>query len=116
LLNVWATWCPPCREEMPSLDRLQVKLGGPAFEIVAVSIDRGGASVVDGFFRTYRLRSLQRYIGESDTTLRRLGSAGVPTTLLIDRQGREVWRHAGAAVWDRDEMVQFMRKTMAAPD
>jgi len=116
LLNVWATWCPPCREEMPSLDRLQTKLGSPTFEIVALSIDRGGASVVDGFFRSYRVRSLQRYIGESDTTLRRLGIAGVPGTLLIDRQGREIWRHAGATVWDREEMVRFLRKTIDTPD
>jgi len=116
LLNVWATWCAPCREEMPSLDRLQAKLGSPTFEIVAISIDSGGASMVDSFFRTYRLRRLQRYFGESDTTLRRLGIAGVPATLLIDRQGREVWRHSGATVWDRDGMVQFMRETIANPN
>ena len=112
LLNVWATWCPPCREEMPSLDRLQAKLGSPTFEVVAISIDSGGAIVVDSFFRTYRLRSLRRYMGENDTTLRRLGIVGVPATLLIDRQGREVWRHAGATVWDQEEMVRFLRETI----
>src|SRR3989304_1536989 len=62
LLNVWATWCPPCRKEMPTLDRLQAKLGGARFEVVALSIDRGGPSVVRSFYDEIEITALRIYI------------------------------------------------------
>ena len=106
LLNVWATWCPPCREEMPSLDRLQKALGGPAFEVVALSIDAGGAPVVKRFYDEIGIRSLAIYVDPGMRAAGQLATPGVPTTLLIDRAGRELGRHAGPAQWDSPEAMR----------
>lgn len=100
LLNVWATWCAPCRAEMPTLDRLQGSLGSKDFEVVALSIDRDGQAAVKHFFRETHVQSLGIYVDKSSEALTRLGIVGVPTTLLVDRDGREVARHTGPAVWD----------------
>jgi thiol-disulfide isomerase/thioredoxin len=110
LLNIWATWCPPCRKEMPSLDRLQQQLGGPDFEVVALSIDHEGVSVVKRFFKEIDIRALAIY---NDKTVRAgldLGAVGIPTTLLIDRSGREIGRVAGPAEWDSPEAVETIQR------
>lgn len=108
LLNVWATWCPPCREEMPSLDRLQKALGGPAFEVVALSIDAGGAPVVKRFYDEIGIRSLAIYVDPGMRAAGQLAAPGVPTTLLIDGEGRELGRHAGPAQWDSAEALRVI--------
>lgn len=113
LLNVWATWCPPCREEMPSLDRLQKALGGPAFEVVALSIDAGGAPVVERFYKEMGIASLAIYIDPGMRSASQLATPGVPTTLLIDREGRELGRHAGPAQWDSPEALRVISSYMA---
>ena len=112
LLNVWATWCPPCREEMPSLDRLQKALGGPAFEVVALSIDAGGAPVVKRFYDEIGIRSLAIYVDPGMRAAGQLATPGVPTTLLIDREGRELGRHAGPAQWDSPQALRVISGNM----
>jgi thiol-disulfide isomerase/thioredoxin len=106
LVNIWATWCPPCREEMPSLDRLQKALGGPGFEVVALSIDTGGASAVQGFYREIGIGSLAVYVDSSMRATSQLSAPGVPTTLLVDARGRELGRHSGPAKWDDAGVVR----------
>jgi thiol-disulfide isomerase/thioredoxin len=113
LLNVWATWCPPCLEEMPTLDRLQAALGGPGFEVVALSIDHGGLPVVQAFFDRTSIKHLQPYMDTFGDAQSNLAVAGVPLTLLIDREGREIGRKLGPAVWDNPRMVQLIRSRMA---
>ena len=113
LLNIWATWCGPCREEMPTLDRLQAKLGGPDFEVVALSIDRAGIGVVSAFYDEIGVQQLAKYIDESSRTAGELNAVGLPTTLLIDREGREIGRHVGPAQWDTSEMVDFLEQQIA---
>lgn len=113
LLNVWATWCTPCREEMPTLDRLQDTLGGPGFEVVALSIDRGGLAIVREFFSSVGIKHLRPYIDSFDEASASLVAAGVPLTLLIDREGREIGRKLGAAVWDDAPTQQLIRGVMA---
>ena len=108
LLNLWATWCPPCVKEMPTLDRLQATLGGPDFEVVALSIDSGGVPVVEAFFRRTSVKLLHPYV-DSFHDAGVLGTAGIPLTLLIDRDGREIGRKLGPAEWDRPEMVALIR-------
>lgn len=108
LLNIWATWCGPCREEMPTLDRLQAKLGGPHFEVVALSIDRAGIGMLSEFYAEIGVQHLARYIDESGKAAGELSALGLPTTLLIDREGREIGRHVGPAEWDTPEMVDFL--------
>src|SRR5919106_6203805 len=109
LLNIWATWCAPCRREMPTLERLQAELGGPDFEVVALSIDRKGLPVVKEFYEELGLRELGMYVDASAKASRELSALGVPTTLLIDRDGTELGRLAGPAEWDSPEMVSFIR-------
>jgi len=108
LLNVWAPWCAPCREEMPALDRLQQKLGGPGFEVVALSIDAGGAPAVKQFYDEIGIRSLAIYVDRSMRTTATLGIVGLPTTLLVDTEGREIGRHIGPAQWDAPEAVRMI--------
>jgi len=116
LLNIWATWCGPCRKEMPALDRLQAALGGPEFEVVALSIDRGGTDAVRKFFADIGIRTLAMYLDSSGQALRTLSALGLPTTLLIDREGREIGRLIGPAEWDSPEMVEFVRCVVAKGD
>jgi thiol-disulfide isomerase/thioredoxin len=109
LLNFWATWCAPCRREMPALDRLQARLGGDDFEVLALAVDRGGAAKVKAFFDELGIERLELYIDSSTRALRTLGAYGLPTTLLIDRTGKEVMRVIGAAEWDGAEVVDLVR-------
>lgn len=117
LLNIWATWCPPCRQEMPTLDRLQAKLGGPDFEVLALSIDQGpqSLSLIQEFYLQSGIKSLATYIDSSGGATRDLGVAGLPTTLLIDRQGQELGRKIGPAEWDSPEVLDLIRGYLAAP-
>lgn len=108
LLNIWATWCIPCRKEMPALDRLQTALGSNDFEVVPLSIDRD-MDLVRKFYLEVGLQKLGKYRDRSGRATRELGAVGIPTTLLIDREGREIGRLIGPAEWDSPEMVQFIR-------
>ncbi len=110
LLNVWATWCVPCRKEMPTLDRLQSILGGADFQIVALSIDRQGLDVVRKFYGDIGIKHLAMYVDRGGRAVRDLSAAGLPTTLLIDRAGREIGRLVGPAEWDAPGMVAFIRR------
>jgi thiol-disulfide isomerase/thioredoxin len=113
LLNVWATWCLPCRKEMPTLDRLQAALGGDDFEVVPLSIDRGGAERVKKFYAEIVIQHLPIYVDSSRTANSALDAIGLPVTLLIDRQGRELGRMSGAAEWDAPEMIAFLKSIIA---
>ncbi len=112
LLNVWATWCPPCREEMATLDRLQAALGGATFEVVTVSMDSGGLPVVQAFFRQVGVKHLHPYL-DAFHEVGDLGAVGIPLTLLIDREGREAARKVGPATWDDPKVVQTIRGYLA---
>lgn len=109
VLNVWATWCAPCREEMPTLDRLQAKLGGPDFEVVALSVDHTGPDVVRKFFRQIGIKNLRLYIDTTPETMDKLNVPGLPVTLLIDRNGRELGRLIGPTEWDSPEMLRLLQ-------
>jgi thiol-disulfide isomerase/thioredoxin len=106
LLNVWATWCAPCRAEMPTLDGLQQRLGGEGFEVVALSVDRAGAGAVRKFFDEIGVR-LPVSIDQDGAAIRAWELFGLPATLLIDPDGNELARIAGPAAWDTPEMVSF---------
>jgi thiol-disulfide isomerase/thioredoxin len=114
LLNIWATWCAPCRKEMPTLDRLQAATGGPDFEVAALSIDRAGLDVVAKFYRELSAENLAMYIDTAGKAATTLGAVGLPTTLLIDRDGREIGRLVGPAEWDAPEMMAFIRSRLTA--
>ncbi|TFH86334.1 TlpA family protein disulfide reductase [Billgrantia azerbaijanica] len=114
LLNVWATWCGPCREEMPTLDALQAELGGEDFAVVVLSIDRKGIEVVNEFYQEVGIEHLARYVDKTGMASADLGAVGIPTTFLLDRQGREIGRLVGEAEWDTPEMIGFLADTIEA--
>jgi thiol-disulfide isomerase/thioredoxin len=116
LLNLWATWCAPCREEMPALDRLQAAIGGPRFEVVALSVDQQGPEIARKFFGDVGVKSLTLYVDRSAQAAFKLGAVGLPSTLLVDASGREIGRHVGPAKWDSAEVVESLRKRIAAAE
>lgn len=115
LLNIWATWCGPCRKEMPSLDRLQASLGAEGLHVLALSIDKGAAGLpaVKKFYADLGIRQLRVYNDPEGDAGFELGVAGVPATFLIDREGREIGRLVGAAEWDGAEAVTLIRRHLA---
>jgi thiol-disulfide isomerase/thioredoxin len=100
LLNLWATWCAPCRKEMPDLDRLQGALGSEKFLVVAISIDRTGVNGAKAFLDKVGVKRLEAYADETMRSSSALRVVGMPTTLLLDLDGREVGRLTGPAKWD----------------
>jgi thiol-disulfide isomerase/thioredoxin len=114
LLNIWATWCEPCREEMPALDRLQAKLGGERFQVLALSVDQQGPATARKFYAQVGIKALALYIDPTAKAAFTVDAAGLPASLLVDRQGREIGRHLGAVRWDEPEVVQRLRRAIAA--
>lgn len=113
LLNVWATWCVPCREEMPTLDRLQARLGGEDFHVLPLSVDRAGLGPVRRFYEEIGIRHLGMYLAEDLRGMVALAVIGLPTTLLIDREGREIARLVGPAEWDSPGAVAQFESVIA---
>ena len=117
LLNLWATWCVPCRQEMPALDRLQAALGGRDFEVVAVNIDTRDPDKPKTWLKEAGVSRLGFYADPSAgvfKTLRQAGEAiGMPTTLLIDAQGCELGRMEGPAEWASDDALALMKAVIA---
>jgi thiol-disulfide isomerase/thioredoxin len=109
LLNLWATWCLPCRKEMPALDRLQQELGSDKFEVVAVSVDRKGIEASRKFLDDTKIGKLALYVDPTTRLISDLKAVGLPATLLIDAQGREIGRLLGPAEWDSDDAKRLIR-------
>lgn len=113
LLNLWATWCAPCRKEMPDLSKLEAELGSDQFEVVAISVDRKGAEASAAFLKETGVDNLKLYIEPSTKIVNDLRSAGLPATLLIDREGRELGRILGPADWASPEAVALVKAALA---
>jgi len=108
LVNLWATWCEPCLREMPSLGRMQSRLGDK-ITVVAVSEDRGGSKVVEPFIGKLGLKSIKTYLDPKSTAERAFKVQGLPTSFLIDRQGRILGRVEGAAEWDAPKLLETLK-------
>ena len=115
VLNLWATWCTPCVAEMPMLDRLQQQLGEEDALVVALSIDRGGQEAVQEFYQRTGVTHLKVFVDPTMRAQSDLGLLGLPTTLIIDREGRERGRLVGPAEWDDAAAVELVRRAMGAP-
>jgi thiol-disulfide isomerase/thioredoxin len=109
LLNVWATWCAPCLKEIPALDHLAAALNGADFAVVAVSVDRKGIDAVRKVFAELGVQKLPMYIDSFGQALRTVRAIGLPTSLFIDREGREFGRAVGPAEWDGAATIEFLR-------
>lgn len=114
LLNIWATWCHPCREEMPALDKLQKDLGGDDFEVVAMNIDRGSPDKAKDFLKEVKAENLAFYRDPSGRLFTKLKAVGMPTTLLVNRDGEELGRLVGPAEWDSPEAVRLIQAAIDA--
>ena len=117
LLNLWATWCVPCRTEMPALDALQQRLGGPGFEVVAVNIDTRDPDKPKAWLKEVGIEKLAYYADPTAKTfqdLKEIGRAfGMPTTLLLDPQGCEIGTIAGPAEWASDDAIKLIQAAIA---
>jgi thiol-disulfide isomerase/thioredoxin len=116
LLNLWATWCVPCRKEMPSLDALEQRLGGPEFEVVAVNIDTRDPDKPKAWLKEVGVQKLAYYAdpaAKSFQDLKSIGRAfGMPTTLLIDPKGCEIGTIAGPAEWASDDAIKLINAAL----
>uniref|UniRef100_Q07H22 Redoxin domain protein n=1 Tax=Rhodopseudomonas palustris (strain BisA53) TaxID=316055 RepID=Q07H22_RHOP5 len=116
LVNLWATWCVPCRKEMPALDRLQAKLGSDKFEVVAINIDTRDAEKPKTFLKEAGLHRLGYFADPKAKVfqdLKAIGRAlGMPTTVLVDGAGCEIATMAGPAEWDGEEAVALLKAAL----
>jgi thiol-disulfide isomerase/thioredoxin len=108
LLNVWATWCAPCRHEMPALDKLKQAMGGKDFDVVALSTDRDGIAKAKAFLDEIKVTGLEPLVDTTSKSAAQLKVIGMPTTLLIDRDGREIGRLTGPAEWDSQDAKRLI--------
>ena len=115
VVNFWATWCAPCVKEMPTLDALQARLGGPDFAVLAISQDREGASVAGPFMETNQWTNLALYTEPGARFAKDAKLRGLPTSLVIDKLGNEIGRVEGDADWTGPEIEQDLRGRIAAP-
>lgn len=111
LLNFWATWCPPCREEIPSMMKLNSFMSGKPFQMVAISIDEGGRKDIESFFKESGF-SLPTYLDESGASAKSYGVTGVPESFIIDKKGLLVKKIIGGLDWNSPETVSFLEGLM----
>ena len=112
LVNLWATWCEPCLREMPSLERLQSRLG-ERIAVLAVSEDRGGNKAVEPFIAKLGLKSVKIYIDPKSEVGHAFGARGLPTSFLIDREGKVLGRVEGAAEWDSPKILGVLEPLLS---
>ncbi len=116
LLNLWATWCVPCRKEMPALDALQARLGSDTFEVVAINIDTRNLDKPKAWLQEVGIKQLGYYADPSAKVfqdLKAVGKAfGMPTTLLVDPQGCELGTLAGPAEWASEDAIRLIETAL----
>lgn len=112
LVNFWATWCPPCREEIPSMMRLGAAMAGKPFRMLCISIDDGGKVAVEEFFRKSGF-SLPALLDSDKRASRLYGITGVPETFVIDKRGVILKKVVGAVEWDTPEVVAFLNDAVS---
>ncbi len=111
LVNFWATWCPPCREEIPSMMKLNRSMEGKPFQMLAISIDEGGKADVEKYFKTSG-NSLPAYLDSDGAVSRTYGTTGVPETYIVDKGGRIQKKIVGGMDWGSAEVLSYMNELM----
>jgi thiol-disulfide isomerase/thioredoxin len=111
LLNFWATWCPPCREEIPAMMKLNSAMAGKPFQMVAVSIDEGGKQDVESFFKSSGF-NIPTYFDTNGSAAKAYGITGVPESFIIDKNGLLVKKIIGGLAWDSAEVISSLEDLM----
>ncbi len=114
LLNFWATWCAPCRVEMPHLSELQSELGGPDFEVLTIATGRNSPQGIAKFFEETGITNLPRHQDPKQALASQMGIFGLPITVLIDPEGREIARLRGDADWAGDSAKNIIKALVEA--
>ena len=109
LLNFWATWCEPCKEEMPSLNRLQVNKDLSNLKIFAINISQESKKKVDGFFNDFGIKNFDPYFDAPITLAKTFSLRGVPTTILINKDGKEFSRIFGSIDFDNKNFIEWLK-------
>ena len=116
LINLWATWCVPCRKEMPALDELEQKLGGKDFAVLAINLDQRGGDKPKKFLEEIKVKNLIYYEDATTNVFQKLKAAGrapgLPSTILIDRDGCELGFMPGPAEWASEDALRLIRAAM----
>ncbi len=113
LVNLWGSWCPACREEIPALDRLQGAMGGPDFEVLAINLDPGGPDMPKTWFFASDIENLKVYNDSDDKAQAVFRYVGLPTTVFVDAAGRELGRILGPVKWDEPAIRKLIQKFIA---
>ncbi len=109
LLNIWATWCPPCLAEMPSIDALQAELGGDDFQVVTVAMGRNPVASIKKFFANNNIENLPILRDPKQKFARSISVIGLPTTIIINPEGQEIGRLIGDADWHGDAAITVIK-------
>lgn len=112
-VHFWATWCVPCRVELPQVDALAKALGGPDFEVLPISVDRDGIEIVNAYYAAEGIQSLPAYLDQGLKAFRAFHLAGVPATIFVDRDGNEIGRVLGDRDWAKPEVLDVVRRLIA---
>ncbi len=112
LVNFWATWCAPCREEMPALDALQLEMGGDDFQVMTIATGRNRLSGIHKFYAEAEVTDLPILLDPKGRLATRMGALGLPVTVLLDREGREIARLTGGADWASDNAMAVLNALM----
>jgi thiol-disulfide isomerase/thioredoxin len=114
LLNLWATWCAPCVKELPALAKLQGAMAPAQLSVVTVNVGRGSAADTAAFLKAHSANSLPVYLDSDTAFIRAFGAFGLPLSILIDPQGREVARAVGPADWDAPDSIAYFKARAAS--
>ena len=114
VLNFWATWCAPCRQEMPHLAALQTQMGGADMQVVTVATGRNPAPAINQFFDEIGVDNLPKHVDARQSLSRSMGVLGLPATVVLDRQGNEIARMQGEADWSSESAVAVIQALIDA--
>ena len=112
LVNFWATWCAPCRKEMPSLATLSNQLGSDTFQILTIATMRSSSEAIDNFFDDNNIINLPKFRDPKGQLARASGVAALPLTILLDKNGYEIGRLIGDADWSKSATIDFIKKAV----
>ena len=107
IINFWATWCAPCKKEMPSLDRLKTKFDKD-FDIIAISVDRDGVEKVTSFFNENKINNLEKFFDIKNSLAKEMDLFGVPTSFFVNKKGNVIGYYQGDMEWDNMTVIKFI--------